>query len=96
MLSLVTAVEDERGGDAGPAGRRVPGLCLHADGLANTPQSLAFKSRIVSGRLGTMGAIPLGLAAGQRLRVQHCIDSGRASTKIFFGLKIKAIVLGKN
>lgn len=70
MLSLVTAVEDDRGGDAGPAGRCVPGLCLHADGLANTPQNLGFKSRIVSRPLKTVGVWAsrwgwqLGRAAG--------------------------------
>lgn len=48
MLSLITAVEDECYRDAGSAGRCVEGLCLHADSLANTSQSLAFSSWIVS------------------------------------------------
>lgn len=55
MLSLMTTVEDGCSGDAKPAGRCMPGLYLRVDGLANTPQSLAFKSWIVSHPLKMVG-----------------------------------------
>lgn len=89
MLSLMTAVEDECYRDAGPAGRCVDGLCLHVDGLANTPQSLAFRSWIVSLPLKKMS-----IWASQRCCAGAC--SWAVAAQCSSAWNYEAIVLWKN
>lgn len=92
MLSLVTAAEDEYSRDAGPASRCVPRLCCCADDLANTPQSLAFKSWIVSHPLKTNRhlGIPVMLRWGLQLYSSAVTAKEQAPNKCV--LKIKATV----